>query len=38
MPLTPEQRRANVRLGLILATVALVFALGFAARFVWLRG
>ncbi len=31
---TPEQRKANVRLGLILATVALVFALGFVARFV----
>lgn len=30
----PRQRRANVRLGLILATVALAFALGFVARFV----
>lgn len=29
----PRQRRANVRLGLILATVALAFALGFVARF-----
>jgi hypothetical protein len=35
---TPEQRKANVRLGLILATVALVFALGFVARFVLYRG
>jgi hypothetical protein len=34
---TPEQRRANVRLGLILATVALAFALGFAAK-IWLLG
>ena len=34
---TPEQRKANVRLGLILASVALVFALGFAAK-IWLVG
>ncbi|MCI1190690.1 cytochrome oxidase small assembly protein [Calidifontimicrobium sp. SYSU G02091] len=34
MALTPEQRKANLRLALILATVALVFALGFVARFV----
>ena len=32
---TDAQRKANVRLGLILASVALVFALGFVARFVW---
>jgi hypothetical protein len=30
-----EQRKANLRLGLILASVALAFALGFVARFVW---
>ena len=30
--MTDEQRRANRRLGLILASVALVFALGFVAR------
>jgi hypothetical protein len=35
---TPEQRKANVRLALILATVALVFALGFVARFVLYGG
>ncbi|MFO1273835.1 MAG: cytochrome oxidase small assembly protein [Rubrivivax sp.] len=35
---TEEQRRANVRLGLILATVALVFALGFVLKIVWMRG
>ena len=29
------QRRANVRLGLILASVALAFALGFAAKIVF---
>ncbi len=37
MAQTPEQRRANVRLGLILATVALAFGLGFAAK-IWLTG
>jgi hypothetical protein len=34
---TDEQRRANVRLGLILASVALIFALGFVAK-IWLLG
>jgi hypothetical protein len=29
---TPEQRKANVRLGLILASVALAFALGFIVK------
>jgi hypothetical protein len=29
---TPEQRKANVRLALILASVAAVFALGFVAK------
>ncbi len=33
---TEEQRRANLRLGLTLATVALVFALGFVIKIVWL--
>jgi hypothetical protein len=32
MSQTPEQRRKNLRLGLILATVALVFGLGFFAK------
>ncbi|MCX7814908.1 MAG: cytochrome oxidase small assembly protein [Tepidimonas ignava] len=36
--MTPEQRRQNVRLGLILASVALAFALGFVAKFVLLGG
>ncbi|MEK9803147.1 MAG: cytochrome oxidase small assembly protein [Curvibacter sp.] len=31
---TPEQKKANLRLGLILASVALVFFLGFVAKFV----
>lgn len=30
--MTPEQRKANRRLGLILATVVCVFFLGFLAR------
>lgn len=29
-----RQRKANLRLGLILATIALAFALGFVAKFV----
>jgi hypothetical protein len=33
---TQEQRKANRRLGLILASVALAFALGFAAKIVLL--
>jgi hypothetical protein len=33
-----EQKRANRRLGLILASVALAFALGFAVRLVLLGG
>ena len=32
MALTPEQRRKNLRLGLALLTVALVFGLGFVAK------
>jgi hypothetical protein len=30
--LTPEQRRANLKTGLILASVALVFFIGFFAK------
>jgi hypothetical protein len=33
-----EQRKANRRLGLILASVALAFALGFIARMVFFGG
>jgi hypothetical protein len=37
--MTPqEQRKANVRLALILATVALVFALGFVAKMAFFGG
>ena len=31
-----EQRKANVRLGLILASVAAVFFIGFMAKIIWL--
>ncbi len=31
---TPEQRKANLRLALILASLAAVFALGFVAKIV----
>nr|WP_315473842.1 cytochrome oxidase small assembly protein [uncultured Rhodoferax sp.] len=33
---TPEQKKANVRLGLILASVAVLFFVGFMARLVLL--
>jgi hypothetical protein len=36
-PLSPEQRRANRRLGWVLASVAAAFGLGFAAK-IWLFG
>jgi hypothetical protein len=38
MSLSDDQRRANRRLGLILATVAIVFALGFVAKMVLFGG
>ncbi len=36
MAQTEQQRKANVRLGLVLATVALMFGLGFVAKAIWL--
>jgi hypothetical protein len=36
MALTPEQRKANLRLALILASAAAVFAIGFVAKIVWM--
>jgi len=33
---TPEQRKANARLGWILASMALVFAAGFVVKIIWL--
>ena len=38
MALSEEQRKANRRLGLILATVAVVLALGFVARLKFFGG
>ena len=32
-----DRKKSNLRLGLILGSVALVFFLGFIARMVWLR-
>lgn len=32
----PQQRKANVRLGWILASVALVFGVGFVVKIIWL--
>ena len=36
MAQTPEQRKANRRLGLILASVAVFFAAGFMAKMIFL--
>jgi hypothetical protein len=36
MALTEQQRKANLRLAWILASVALVFALGFIVKMTWL--
>ena len=36
MALTPQQRKANLRLALILASVAAVFVIGFVIKMVWL--
>ena len=37
MALPEDKRKANVRLGLILASLALVFQLRFVVRMAWLR-
>ncbi len=36
MPLPEDKRKANLRLALILASLALVFFAGFVLRMVWL--
>ncbi|MES2608893.1 MAG: cytochrome oxidase small assembly protein [Pseudomonadota bacterium] len=36
MPTTPEQKKSNLRLGLILASVAAVFFIGFMVKMVLL--
>jgi hypothetical protein len=37
MMMTPEQRKKNLRMGLILASVAVVFLVGFFAKVVLLN-
>ena len=37
MMTTPEQKRNNRRMGLTLASIALMFFIGFIVRMVWLR-
>jgi hypothetical protein len=34
--MTPEQKRSNRRLGLILASIALLFFIGFIVRMAWI--
>jgi len=36
MAQSPQQRKANARLAWILASVALVFGLGFVVKIIWL--
>ncbi|MCT8178423.1 MULTISPECIES: cytochrome oxidase small assembly protein [unclassified Variovorax] len=36
--MTPEQRRSNRRMGLTLASIALIFFVGFVVRMVWFSG
>jgi hypothetical protein len=38
MPVSDEQRKANRKLGLILASVAIAFALGFVVKMVLFKG
>ncbi len=38
MPLSEQQRKANLKLALILASVAAIFALGFVVKMMWLGG
>jgi len=35
---TPEQKRNNRRMGLTLASIALLFFIGFIVRMVWFSG
>jgi hypothetical protein len=36
--MTPEQKKSNRRMGLILASIAVVFFIGFIVRMLLLRG
>ena len=38
LPMKPEQKKNNLRLGLILASVAIVFFLGFIGKMVLFTG
>jgi hypothetical protein len=38
MSMTPEQKKNNRRMALVLASIAVVFFVGFIARMVWVRG
>ena len=38
MPTSEQQRKANLRLALILASVAALFAVGFVVKMIWLGG
>jgi hypothetical protein len=35
---TPEQKRNNRRMGLTLASIALIFFIGFMVRMIWFGG
>jgi hypothetical protein len=35
--MTPEQKKNNRRMGLTLASIALIFFVGFIVRMVWIR-
>jgi len=34
---TPEQKKANLRMGLILASIAVAFFIGFMVKMTWLH-
>ncbi|WP_235505264.1 cytochrome oxidase small assembly protein [Acidovorax sp. Leaf160] len=34
---TPEQKKSNLRMGLILASIALAFFIGFMVKMTWLQ-
>ena len=36
MPMTPEQKKSNLRMALILASVAVAFFVGFMVKMAWL--
>ncbi|VWX57352.1 conserved hypothetical protein [Burkholderiales bacterium 8X] len=36
MAMTPEQKKNNRRMGLVLASIAVIFFIGFIVRMVWL--